>query len=43
MPLGPPSYYRMANAISWVAGQVEDADRGLDLQRLAGKYLAPAA
>lgn len=43
MPLGPPTPWRMSNAISWVAGQAEDGDRRLDLQRLAGSYLRPAA
>lgn len=42
MPLGPPSPYRMANAIGWAAGQVTDADRKLDLERLAGEYLKAA-
>ena len=42
MPLGPPTPWRMANAISWVAAHTEDADRTLDLQRLAGNYLKAA-
>jgi hypothetical protein len=42
MPLGPPSAYRMSNAISWVAGHTDDADRALDIQRLAGNYLRAA-
>ena len=34
----PPvkSVWRMSNAISWLAGKTEDADRKLELQRLAG-------
>lgn len=42
MPLGPPTPWRMANAISWLAGKAEDADRSVDLQRMAGKYLRAA-
>lgn len=44
MPLGPPTPYRMANAISWVANaEGTEPDRALDLQRLAGSYLKAAA
>ena len=42
MPLGPPSAYRMANALSWVAGKSTDSDRRLDIERLAGDYLKAA-
>jgi hypothetical protein len=42
MPLGPPTAYRMSNAISWVANHAIDPDRSLDLQRLAGNYLKAA-
>jgi hypothetical protein len=35
--------WRFSNAISWLAGQVEDADQQLDLQRLAGKVVEDAA
>ena len=30
------SIWRVSNAISWIAGKVEDEDRKLDLQRVAG-------
>lgn len=43
MPLGPPTPYRMSNAISWLANNSADPDRALDLQRLAGNYLKPVA
>lgn len=43
MPLGPPTPYRMANALAWVANASDDPDRKLDLQRLAGNYLRAAA
>ena len=35
--------WRFSNAISWLAGQAEDADRKLDLQRLAGQVIEEAA
>lgn len=37
----PPvkSAWRMSNAISWLAGKTEDADRKLELQRLAGAVI----
>lgn len=31
--------WRASNAISWIAGQAKDADRRLDLQRLAGELV----
>lgn len=39
MPLGPPTAYRMANALSFLAASADDGDRALELQRLAGQYL----
>ena len=33
------SVWRASNAISWIAGKVEDQDRRLDLERLAGAVL----
>lgn len=35
--------WRFSNAISWLAGQVEDRDRKLDLERLAGQVVEDAA
>lgn len=35
--------WRFSNAISWLAGQVDDADRKLDLQRLSGEVVEDAA
>jgi len=35
--------WRLSNAISFLAGQQEDGDRALDLQRLAGEVMADAA
>lgn len=34
--------WRFSNAISWLAGQVEDADKKLDLQQLAGQVVEDA-
>lgn len=34
--------WRFSNAISWLAGQVEDADKKLDLQALAGSVIEDA-
>lgn len=34
--------WRFSNAISWLAGQVADADRKLDLQKLAGSFVEAA-
>src|SRR5207253_856007 len=34
--------WRFSNAISWLAGQVDDADEKLDLQRLAGQVVEDA-
>lgn len=43
LPAGNTTW-RLSNAISWVAGQVEDAERKLDLMKLAGEVLPqPAA
>jgi len=33
------SVWRVSNAISWIAGRTEDADRKLDLQRIAGAVI----
>lgn len=33
------SVWRASNAVSWIAGQTEDADRKLELQRLAGEII----
>jgi hypothetical protein len=33
------SMWRVSNAISWIAGSTEDADRKLELQRLAGELV----
>lgn len=40
--LVPPgqNIWRMANAVSWLAGEAEDEERKLDLQRISGKLLA---
>jgi hypothetical protein len=40
----PPgnSKWRLSNAISWVAGTLVDADRKLDLMRLAGSVVETA-
>jgi hypothetical protein len=35
--------WRFSNAISWLAGQVDDADRKLDLQQLAGSFVPAVA
>lgn len=35
--------WRLSNAISWIAGQTEDAERKLDLMRAAGEVLPKAA
>lgn len=40
MPLGPPSPYRMANALSWAASKEEDGDRRMEIQKMAGRYLS---
>lgn len=42
LPAGK-SVWRMSNAISWIAGQTDDADRKLELQRLAGEVLSGQA
>ncbi len=38
LPAGK-SIWRMSNAISWIATKTEDADRKLELQRLAGEVI----
>jgi hypothetical protein len=35
--------WRLSNAISWIAGQTEDAERKLELMRVAGEVLPKAA
>ena len=35
--------WRLSNAISWIAGQTEDAERKLELSKLAGEVLKKAA
>lgn len=40
MPAGN-TLWRWSNAISWVGGKQEDADRRLDFERLAGEVLKP--
>jgi hypothetical protein len=40
MPAGN-TLWRWSNAISWVGGKTEDADRRLDFERLAGEVLKP--
>jgi hypothetical protein len=42
LPAGNTAW-RFSNAISWLAGQVEDQDRRLDLERLAGQVVEDAA
>lgn len=42
LPAGNTAW-RFSNAISWLAGQVEDRDRKLDLERLAGQVVEDAA
>jgi len=41
MPAGN-SMWRLSNAISWVAGKTEDAERKLEISKLAGQILNPA-
>jgi len=40
MPAGN-SMWRLSNAISWVAGKTEDAERKLEISKLAGQVLNP--
>ena len=40
MPAGN-SMWRLLNAISWVAGNTEDAERKLEISKLAGQILKP--
>jgi hypothetical protein len=35
-------FWRLSNAISWVAGQTDDPERKLDLQKIAGSVLPEA-
>lgn len=35
--------WRLSNAISWIAGQTKDAERKLDLMKIAGEVLPKAA
>ena len=41
MPAGN-SMWRLSNAISWVAGETEDAERKLEISKLAGQVHNPA-
>jgi hypothetical protein len=41
MPAGN-TLWRWSNAISWVGGQLDDADRAIDFARLAGDVMKPA-
>jgi hypothetical protein len=38
LPAGS-NVWRASNAISWIAGRTEDADRKLELERVAGEVL----
>ena len=41
MPAGN-NMWRLSNAISWAAGKTEDAERKLEISKLAGQVLNPA-
>ncbi|HEX8801959.1 MAG TPA: hypothetical protein VF772_25275, partial [Terriglobales bacterium] len=41
MPAGN-TMWRLSNAISWVAGKTEDAERKLEITKVAGQILNPA-
>lgn len=41
MPAGN-SMWRLSNAISWVAGKTEDAERKLEISKVAGQILGPS-
>ena len=34
--------WRLSNAVSWVAGKTEDAERKLEISKVAGQILTPA-
>ena len=34
--------WRLSNAVSWVAGKTEDAERKLEISKVAGQILNPA-
>ena len=36
------SMWRLSNAVSWVAGKAEDAERRLETSKVAGQILNPA-
>ncbi|MFZ0707306.1 MAG: hypothetical protein WAM71_17030 [Candidatus Korobacteraceae bacterium] len=36
------SMWRLSNAVSWVAGKTEDAERRLEISKVAGQILNPA-
>jgi hypothetical protein len=36
------SMWRLSNAVSWVAGKTDDAERKLEISKLAGQVLNPA-
>lgn len=42
LPAGHTNW-RLSNAISWIAGQTKDAERKLDLMKIAGEVLPKAA
>jgi hypothetical protein len=33
---------RLSNAVSWVAGKTDDAERKLEISKVAGQILTPA-
>jgi hypothetical protein len=41
MPAGN-TIWRLSNAVSWVAGKTEDAERKLEISKVAGQILTPA-
>ena len=42
LPAGGTTW-RLSNAVSWVAGKTEDAERKLELMKIAGEMLPKAA
>ena len=42
LPAGNTTW-RLSNAISWIAGSTEDAERKLELMKIAGEVLPKAA
>jgi len=39
LPTGGPTLWRASNALSWIAGQTQDGDRSLAMNRMAGKLI----